>query len=146
MTSGPPQSPSAPGEETKPAAAKAGLFTIILHHSITVLILVLFLSLGVWAYLNLQTTEFFSTLDYDDLEAHFYPPLEETQRQRLETALEVYSLRYDRYPTSLNQLTEAGLLLPSDLYYPRGLSEWAYETRGDEYSLQLGPPDTDDVD
>lgn len=144
MNSAPDNAPAPTSELSASSAPKTGLLTVIIHHSITVLILVLFLALGVWAYLNVQATEFFSTIDHDDLEARFYPPLEEAQQQRYETALEVYALRHDRYPTRLDELAGTGLLLPSDLYYPRGPEYWTYDTRGDSYVLQLETPPLED--
>lgn len=124
---------------------KTGLLTIIVHHSITVLILVLFLALGVWSYLNLQATEFFTTVDHDELEAELYPPLEHAQKQRLQTAIETYSLRHDRYPRRLSDLTdEAGLLHSSDLYYPRDVEYWAYQAGGEGYSLEMDVPTADE--
>lgn len=141
MTSKPsPPSPdidaqSATDDAQKPAD-KPGLATLIFHHSITVLILVLFGVLGIWGYLNLQTTEFFGTIDRAELESQLQPSLETAQRQRLAVALEVYALTHDRYPTQLIELVNTGLLLPSDPYYPRGSDGWFYESHSEGFTLR----------
>ncbi len=140
MTS-PPSQPEPPPEKSAEGKAQRaespGILTLVLHHSITVLILVLVLVLGVWGYLNFQDTEFFTTIDREEFDAQLHPPLEEAQRQRIETALEVHSLVQDRYPNHLQQLVDGELLMPSDLYYPRGTDSWDYDRHSDGYRLEL---------
>ncbi len=142
MSPSPPAVPEKNGDDTTEAdARKVGITTLIVHHSITVLILVLFLGLGVWSYLNFQNTDFFASVDRVELEAQLQPSLESAQQSRLEVALEVYALLNDRYPTRFEELVNAGLLLPSDLYYPRGPQSWLYEPHADGFTLESRPPD-----
>lgn len=117
-------------------SARAGLATLILHHSITVLILILFVWLGTWAYLNFQKTDFFATVDRAAIEDGLRPTLEASQKQRLEVALQVYHHLESRYPGRLTELVDAGLLFESDLYYPQGPSQWLYERSGDSFILE----------
>ena len=130
-----PADADAAGDDSNSVSDSAGLLTIVVHHSITVLILVLLLGIGVWSYLNFQETEFFATVDREARDSALHPPLDRAQKQRIETSLEVYSLLHDRYPNNLDELVSAGLLVPSDLYYPRGRDSWTYERHGDEYAL-----------
>lgn len=120
------------------AQTNGGLLTVVIHHSITVLILVLMLALGIWGYLNFQNTELIATVDRDQLEAELIPPLERAQQRRIEVGLEVHSLLFNSHPTQLDELTSTGLLLSSDLYYPRGPHSWSYQRRGDGYELRPG--------
>lgn len=138
MTSPSPSEMAPPdrADDASPTPQKTGLATLILHHSITVLILILVLALGVWSYLNFQGTEFFAAIDRAGFEAELHPALDEAQRQRLNSAIETYGLLNDRYPTHLDDLLDAGLLLPSDLYYPRGPDSWSYERHSDGFSLE----------
>lgn len=116
--------------------SQAGLATLLLHHSITVLILIMATGLGTWAYLTFQKTDFFATVDRSAIEEGLRPTLEASQKQRLEAALQVYLHMENRYPGRLTELLDAGLLLDSDLYYPRGPSRWFYERRGDSFLLE----------
>lgn len=133
-------SPSPPSDQSgrDETSKGTGVIALIVHHAITVLILVLVLGLSVWGYLNFQDTEFFATVDTEEFDARLHPPLQRAQTQRLEVALEVYSLVYDSHPVQLRELVDAGLLLPSDLYYPRGSDSWSYERRGDGFRLEPG--------
>ncbi len=124
-------------DSSKKDGAKTSLATLIFHHSITVLILLLFVVLGAWGYLNLHTTEFFGTIDRAALEAQLQPTLETAQQQRLHHALEVYALLHDRYPSQFGELVNAGLLLPSDPYYPRGPDGWLYEPHSEGFTLEM---------
>ena len=136
---GPPQ----PTEKIAPPK-KASIATLLLHHSITVLILILLLGLGVWSYLNFQQAEFFATVDRQALRAHVEPPLTDAQQARITNAVEVWRLLHNRPPASLDDLVDQGLLLPSDLYYPRARPLWHYERRPEGYTLR--PIDERDAD
>lgn len=131
-----PPPPDEPGDDASRAPKKPGVATLILHHSITVLILILVLALGVWSYLNFQGTDFFAAIDRDAFEAELHPSLDDAQHRRFSTAIETYGLLNDRYPTHLDDLVEEGLLLPSDLYYPRGPDSWSYERQSDGFLLE----------
>lgn len=127
------------GEEVDPD--QGGLLPLILHHSITVLIMVLVLTLGVWGYLNFRDAEFFTAVDRHQLEATLQPSLVEAQQQRLSAAVEVYALIHNRYPSHLRELVDQELLTADDLYYPAGRNVWSYELVGDSFELQFDPPE-----
>lgn len=135
------EEPRPPAQEasTKPVP-KAGLATLVLHHSITALILILFLALGVWGYLTFRTDDFFASVDRAEFEAELRPPLVEAQRQRLVMAIEVANLLHGQYPRNLEELVEQGLLQDSDLYYPRGREQWVYNRFGDGFTLDRQDP------
>ena len=128
--------PEISDDDSSSKGPPAGVATLILHHSITVLILVMVIGLGVWSYLNLQSTDLFASVDRAELEAELHPPLTTAQSQRIETAAEVYHLVYDAYPSNLDELVEAGFLLPSDVYYPRGHNSWSYERHTEGFTLE----------
>ena len=128
----PPPSPRPPEQQ---ARSRPGVTTLIIHHSITVLILVLFLSLGTWAFLTYRSTEFFATVDRAEFQAQLRPPLVEAQRQRITAAIHVFDHLHDRHPTQLQELVDAGLLLASDLYYPQQRLLWDYQSLSDGFLL-----------
>jgi hypothetical protein len=132
-----------PGKNVPPPR-KAGIATLLLHHSITVLILILLLGLGVWSYLNFQHADFFATVDRQALRTHIEPPLIEAQQQRITNAIEVSTLLNNRPPPALDDLVDQGLLLPSDLYYPRANPLWHYERHPEGYALRFVGDETDD--
>ncbi|TXD37666.1 hypothetical protein FRC98_08225 [Lujinxingia vulgaris] len=126
-----------------PPGKRAGLATLVLHHSVTVIILVLFIGIGVWSYLTFQKTDFFVQVDRDDLQARLTPPLIEAQRQRIEMAIATSYRLEDRYPASLQELVDRGLLLQSDLYYPSATELWLYSRGVDSFELTLQLPEGD---
>lgn len=140
-----PQSSGSPDRQPRDdGEASTGLIALIVHHSITVLILVLVLGLSIWGYLNFQDTDFFATVDTEQFDARLHPPLERAQAQRIEVSLEVYSLVYDSHPVQLQEVVDAGLLVPADLYYPRGPGSWSYERLGDGYRLEPAVDEDDE--
>ena len=128
--------PAAPPPPSRAERAGAPLAALIVHHSITFLILVLFLALGVWAYLTFQDEEFFATVDRQAFEEELRPSQIEAQHQRLDFAIQVARQLTGRTPASLDELVEMGFLLESDLYYPRGPNQWVFERTPDGYILQ----------
>lgn len=121
--------------EPSKVAPTTGLATMVIHYSITVIIMVLLLALGVWGYLNFRNSDFFATVDRQQVQAQVEPPLIEAQHQRLSAAIEVWILVHGRPPASLEELVDRGLLLPSDLYYPRAGPLWHYERLPENYVL-----------
>lgn len=130
------QQPPAQPQSSDDGKPNSGLVAIIIHHSITVLILIMVIGLVVWGYLNFQDSDFFATVDRAEFDAQLHPPLQQAQSQRLNSALEVYSLVYREYPPQLDDLVRTGLLVPSDLYYPRGPDSWTYQRHGDSFTLE----------
>jgi hypothetical protein len=93
------------------------LRALIIHHVITVLILVGALVLSVWGYLHFRKQGFF----YEQESAQASPlerRLELNQRERISLAIRAYYQLHNNWPLSLDQLVAEGLLLPSDLSYP----------------------------
>ncbi len=125
-----------PSGAPQPANNKGALGAVVLHHTVTALMLVLILALGVWAYLTFRKTSFFQP---PDARAHTrvdaYALL--AQRQRIRFALGVYFRLDGRYPRSLDELVQRGLLLPSDLYYPAGEGHFRYRRTASGYALEI---------
>ncbi len=140
-------SPLPPDAESSTDAGEArprtSLVTLLLHHSITVIILVLFLAIAVWAYLNIQSADFLGSVDHETLEADLTPSLQAAQHQRVVNALTIYELLENRYPRQLRDLVESELLLTSDLYYPSPLERWDYTVSGTTYELRPQRSDPD---
>lgn len=120
----------------KPTRGRSGLGAVVLHHTVTALMIALILALGVWAYLTFRKTSFFEAPDANTssrVEAY----AREAQLDRIGFALEVHFRLDGRYPASLDDLVQRGLLLPSDLYYPSGEGVYAYQRTGGGYTLDL---------
>lgn len=131
---------------TFPRPANRGIATLIIHHSITVLILILFVSLGTWSYLTFRITAFFAPVDRAEIDAQITPPTEIAQHQRISFAIDVFIHLYDRPPARLEELTELNLLLPSDLYYPGKTLRWDYERNANGFVLRRHASADDDID
>jgi hypothetical protein len=119
---------------------RSGMGAVVLHHSVTALMLMLIIALGVWSYLSFRTTSFFqapAASESSRVEAF----VEEAQKQRIRFALRVFHRLDGRYPLTLDELVERNLLLPSDLEYPSGASSpgarFSYQREADGYTLQL---------
>lgn len=137
MTERPPSDEqSSEGHEADQGGA---LGAVVLHHTVTALMLVLILALSVWAYLTFRQASFFHAPD-DRADSRVETYVLESQLQRVEFALAVYFRLEARYPSNLDQLVSRGLLLESDLFYPSGPDRLAYERTADGYSLELAAP------
>ncbi len=130
-----------PADSSSKRAPKASLWTILLHHSVTVIILVLFLAISIWAYLNVQGADFLGQVDHETMESELTPHLQAAQKLRVERALSIYERLENRYPRRLVELEQAGLLLTTDLTYPTDLETWDYSPSGSGYQLHM--PDRD---
>jgi hypothetical protein len=135
VTNQPPRKKPADQHASTEQASDA-LGAVVLHHTVTALMLALIIALGVWAYLTFRKTHFFEpagTHDDSRLEAFAL----DAQMQRIRFSLRVY-FRFDgRYPAELANLVERGLLLPSDLYYPSGAGRYTYRRNASGYTLEL---------
>ncbi|MFP4599275.1 MAG: hypothetical protein ACLFVJ_13535 [Persicimonas sp.] len=115
-----------------------GLGAVVLHHTVTAVMLALIIALGVWAYLTFRSTSFFQPPDAKvDSRVESYAL--EAQLQRIHFALGVYFRLDGRYPADLAEVVERGLLLRSDLYYPSGRERLAYGRTASGYTLELAP-------
>lgn len=136
---GSPQRTGKPDKTSKPEKATkkgGGLGAVVLHHTVTALMLALILALGVWAYLTFRKTSFFQAPDADAnsrVEAHAL----QAQLQRIRFGLSVYFRLDGRYPAALDELVERGLLLPSDLFYPTGKARYDYQRTASGFTLEL---------
>ncbi|MFU8804932.1 MAG: hypothetical protein ACNA8W_14055 [Bradymonadaceae bacterium] len=128
-------------EQAKEANRDGAVTAMILHHTITLVILSLLIAMGFWSYVTFSTTDFFADVDRMEYGSRMEPYLVEAQRQRITAALEVSYRIHDRYPTTLQGLVEAGLLLPSDLYYPAGRTQWEYRRQDQMYQLTHAKPE-----
>jgi hypothetical protein len=106
-----PQPPSNAASSTTPLRA------LVIHHVITLMLVVGALALGVWSYLTFRKRDFF----YDGARGQVSPleqHLERSQRARISLAVNAYYQLHNNWPLSLEQLIEEGLLESSDLRYP----------------------------
>ena len=130
--------------EKKPAAQKtssgSSLGALILHHSVTVILVIAMLVLGVWGYITFRKGDFFYTPEETGSSTQRY--LVASQLQRIELAANAYSKIHESPPMSLESLVEEGLLTQKDLSYPS--PDITYELRldGDDikvvYKLERG--------
>lgn len=114
-----------------------GLGAVVLHHTVTALMLALMIGIGVWSYLTFRETSFFQAADESATSRVTYFAAE-AQVERIHTALDTFLRLNGQYPASLDVLVEHGLLLESDLYYPAGKYEYEYERSGDSFTLDIG--------
>lgn len=121
------------------ATEDGGLGAVVLHHTVTALLLVLVVALGVWAYLTFRKSNFFEPPDPDAVTEVQSFALE-AQMNRIRFALGVYYRLDGRYPADLSDLVERGLLLSSDLYYPAGASALSYRRTASGYVLERASP------
>ncbi len=132
--------PSHPGgaDEAVPSG-KNGVGAVVVHHSISVVLLVLITAIGTWAFLTYRHTGLVTRADRQA--PSFYQPYAvDAQQQRLAFALEVYQRLNDRYPSDLASLVDAGLLQASDLHYPPGRTQIQYRRTSSEYRLDVVAP------
>src|SRR5690554_6969035 len=94
---------------------RSGMGAVVLHHSVTALMIMLIIALGVWSYLSFRSTDFFQAADRDSRIGAY---VEDAQKARIHFALDVFFRLDGRYPLTLDELVERNLLDPSDLHYP----------------------------
>ncbi|QDG54644.1 hypothetical protein FIV42_29035 [Persicimonas caeni] len=136
MSEQPPRRPEGRAGGEAGAKQSSGFGAVVLHHTVTALMLALILALGVWAYLTFRKTSFFEAPD-DEANTRVEAHALQAQLQRIRFGLGVY-FRFDgRYPAALEELVERGLLLPSDLYYPSGTARYDYQRTASGYTLEL---------
>ena len=130
-------------ERAKEISRDGAVGAMILHHTITAVILCSLIAIGVWSYLTFSQTDFFASVDRAEHGAKLEPYLVEAQRQRIASALDVAYGLDNRYPVSLEGLVDAGLLLPADLYYPAGRDRWEYRRYDQRYVLTFSASPTE---
>ena len=113
-----------------------GLGAVVIHHTVTLLMLVMIIAIGVWTFLTFRDSNFFQAPKGDDMtRTSIY--MARAQVERIESALRVYHRLEDNYPSDLQALVDRNLLLPSDLYYPSPNVEYVYRRSGSSYELEL---------
>lgn len=103
---------------------------LIVHHSVTVILVVAMLVLGVWGYITFRKNDFFYTPEETGSSTQRY--LVASQLQRIELAADAYQKIHESPPISLDSLVEEGLLTSKDLNYP---------SRDITYELQIDGSD-----
>ena len=103
---------------------------LIGHHSVTVILVVAMLVLGVWGYITFRKNDFFYTPEETGSSTQRY--LVASQLQRIELAADAYQKIHESPPISLDSLVEEGLLTSKDLNYP---------SRDITYELQIDGSD-----
>src|SRR5690554_7364267 len=88
----PPQAPEISPTDTR----RSGMGAVVLHHSVTALMIMLIIALAVWSYLSFRSTDFFQAPDRDSRIAAY---VEGAQKDRIHFALNVF---LDRKSTRLN--------------------------------------------
>lgn len=106
---------------------------VVVHHLVTAMLVVMALALGTWGYLTFRKASFF------ELPNRQVSPFErsavDAQVDRFHFALDVYFDLYNKYPASLDELVDEGLLQSSDLRYPPGSSTILYRRSADTYQI-----------
>lgn len=133
---------SAQATEISPTdTRRSRMGAVVLHHSVTALMIMLIIALAVWCYLSFRSTDFFQAPDRDSRIGAY---VEGAQKDRVHFALDVFFSLDGHYPLSLDELVERNLLAPSDLYYPAkttGTAEtFTYERTHKKYTLELASP------
>ena len=132
----PPEVPQQSGNEEGPPDKPRGIGAVVLHHTVTVLMLVMILAIGVWTFLTFRDSNFFKSPDQTELtRTSVYSA--RAQVRRIESALRVYHRLENAYPADLQALVDRKLLLPSDLHYPSGSVEYEYRRAGNSFELEL---------
>lgn len=120
---------------------RSGMGAVVLHHSVTALMIMLIFALAVWSYLSFRNTDFFEAPAKTSRVATY---VETAQKERIRFALEVIYRLDGRYPLKLEELVERNLLAPSDLYYPLKSTsprhQFSYERTQKSYTLDFARP------
>ena len=113
----PPQKPRRPPQPEKEPRPPGALSALILHHTVTALLLCGALAMGIWGYLTHRKGGF----------VYAQAPLQEgsskryliaSQEARIKLAAETYRLIHQTAPIEVSVLVDEGLLHPDDLRYP----------------------------
>lgn len=113
---------------------KSSTGALVLHHAITALLVLGVLSLGVWSYLTFSKENFF--YESQDKSSSLQLYLADSQRSKLQLAVDTYREMHGSIPISLDALVGQGLVDASDLSYPSGGVEYSLEVIGDDVFVQ----------
>ena len=127
MTSPSPPAPSS-GEDPPQRGAIAAL---ILHHTVTVLLLVGALALGIWGYLTYRRGGLSMTAAVSAQAPPSQRHLIASQIARLELAAETSRQLYQSAPLKLEALIDQGLISRDDLSYPSSRVRYTLHVEGE---------------
>lgn len=126
--------------ETPPEAkeqkkrSSGALGALILHHTITVALVIAVLGLSVWSYVTFRKQSFFYTPEQSVSSTQRY--LIASQLHRLELAARAYKDIHDANPVSLEALVEEGLLTRTDLSYPSRQVSYSLRNKGENFEIE----------
>jgi hypothetical protein len=106
---------------------------VVVHHLVTAMLVAMALALGTWGYLTFRNASFFELPDRRT--SPFERSAVDAQVDRFHFALDVYFALYSKYPASLEEVVDEGLLDSTDLNYPPGSSTILYRRTGDTYQI-----------
>lgn len=115
--------------------APSGTGVVVIHHMVTLLIIVVCLAFGVWSYLSFKNTSFFVPVE-KGTERSLQSFMVTAQNERLHAAIQTYFKMKAEYPTYLKNLVEAKILETDDLHYPPN-AEFKYEKLTHSYTLNV---------
>ena len=115
-----------------------GVARTIMHHTITLVLILGVLGLGAWIFLNFRSSKVpraeafatVSTLESDAISG---------QLKRIRFALEVHRRAQNAYPLTLEELVEKKYLLDSDLTYPAVTYRYLKKSRSYELEPAQAP-------
>jgi hypothetical protein len=120
-------------------SGKHGVGAVVLHHTVTAVLVAVVLLTSLWSYYQFRQTSFFTLTSEADRSA-FEVYAVDAQKDRISFALEVYEKLFDEFPSSLETLIDEGLLQESDLFYPSGGRNFSYQRMGRSYQLEWVAP------
>jgi hypothetical protein len=115
--------------------ATTPLRALVIHHVITLALVIGALSLSVWGYLTFRKRDFF--YDAGGQVSPLEQQLERSQRQRISLAIKTYYQIHNNWPLTLDQLVEQGLLEPADLRYPSPKITYTFEVKDGRPVLEV---------
>jgi hypothetical protein len=110
-----------------------GVARTIMHHAITLMLILGVLGMGAWVFLNFRSNKVpraAAIIETSNLESDAISG----QLQRIRFALEVHRRAKNQYPLTLANLVEQHYLLDSDLNYPA--VTYRYLRKSDSYELE----------
>lgn len=116
-----------PPQEKAPGALGA----LILHHTVTAMLIVGGLALGIWGYLT-YTKDGFTYAKEPMAQSASQRYLIASQVHRLTLAAHTYQKLHQSPPLTLDILVEEGIIRPDDLSYPSPKVSYAIHIRGDQ--------------
>lgn len=111
-----------------------GAGAVVVHHAITVILVLMCLALATWAYLTFKNASFF--VANGEQQRTLEPFVVEAQTDRIKVALDVFYRLNDKYPARLEELVTEGILDGTDpLYPPSETTSIVYRKSGATYEL-----------